>query len=75
MLDVRTSFLPLKFGISGFFDAGRVFVKGENSDKIHAGYGGGFYIVPLKEQFIISFSISYSEEERNLVIFSIGKTI
>jgi len=75
MLDVRTIFLPLKFGISGFFDAGRVFVKGENSDKIHKGYGGGFYIVPLKEQFIISFSISYSEEERNFVIFSIGKSI
>jgi hypothetical protein len=51
--DIRWKLAELKgyvlrggFGIYGFFDDGRVWVKDDNSDKFHTGYGGGVYLIP-----------------------------
>jgi hypothetical protein len=33
--------LPVRWGLLGFFDVGRVWLAGENSDTWHTGYGGG----------------------------------
>jgi outer membrane translocation and assembly module TamA len=42
-----TSYLfPGTFGLIGFNDVGRVWIKNERSDTWHHGYGGGIYIVP-----------------------------
>lgn len=38
--------LPGQLGLSGFYDAGRVWGEGEHSDKIHQGVGGGLYFAP-----------------------------
>jgi hypothetical protein len=38
--------VPGNFGIVGFNDIGRVWSKGETSDKWHNGYGGGIYLIP-----------------------------
>ncbi|WP_299102146.1 metallophosphoesterase [uncultured Winogradskyella sp.] len=40
----KTNTLPLKIGVFGGFDVGRVWLKNENSDKWHNDYGGGFWI-------------------------------
>ncbi len=38
--------LPGQLGLSGFYDAGRVWVKDDNSNKWHQGVGGGIYFSP-----------------------------
>ena len=40
----KTSFLPLQIGVFSGFDVGRVWLKGDFSDKWHNDYGGGFWI-------------------------------
>ena len=40
----KTGILPITPGIYGGFDYGRVWAPGEDSDKWHNSYGGGFFI-------------------------------
>ena len=40
----KTNILPLQIGIFGGADVGRVWLKGEDSEKWHNDYGGGFWI-------------------------------
>jgi hypothetical protein len=49
---------------------GRVWVKGEKSNKWHLDYGGGFYYTPYNA-VLISVLGAMSEEER-LINISIG---
>lgn len=44
--DIASYILPGQLGLSGFYDAGRVWVDGEHTDKWHQGVGGGFYFAP-----------------------------
>lgn len=69
----NSGFVPMKLGIKGFFDAGRVFSDFDTSDKWHNAVGGGFYWVFLDEQFTLNISVAHSEEESNLILFSLGK--
>jgi hypothetical protein len=62
--------LPGNVGLIGFTDIGRVWLKGENSDKWHSSYGGGFYYAPFN-LFLISATVGISPED-NLFNFSIG---
>ncbi len=57
-------------GIYGFFDDGRVWVKDDNSDKIHIGYGGGVYFIPYNK---IAFNVSYGmSDEANVFTVRTG---
>lgn len=38
--------LPGQLGVTGFYDVGRVWQKGENSNQFHQGIGGGLYFAP-----------------------------
>jgi len=40
----KTSFIPLKYGLTGGFDYGRVWVEEDDSDIWHNSYGGSFWI-------------------------------
>jgi hypothetical protein len=40
--------LPGQFGLTGFYDLGRVWIKKEQSETWHQGVGGGFYFAPAK---------------------------
>lgn len=46
LFDVASYILPGQLGLSGFYDAGRVWIKGESSDQWHTGTGGGLYFAP-----------------------------
>ena len=70
----HTSFLPMKFGVKGFYDIGRAFSDFDNNTDWHEGYGFGFYLVPLTESFAFNVSLGFSEENTALVLFSIGST-
>ncbi|HYE54606.1 MAG TPA: BamA/TamA family outer membrane protein, partial [Chitinophagaceae bacterium] len=65
--------LPGDFGVVGFADAGRVWMRGQDSRRWHAAYGGGVYFVPFN-MVIISGTMSFSREE-NLFNFSAGTKI
>ena len=58
------------FGIYGFFDDGRVWIKNESSDKLHTGYGGGIFLIPYNTLAInLSYAIS---DEVNLFTIRTG---
>ncbi|MFT7250991.1 MAG: hemolysin activation/secretion protein, partial [Flavobacterium sp.] len=40
----KTSVIPIRFGVYGSFDYGRVWLKGEESNKWNNSYGGGFFL-------------------------------
>lgn len=44
--------MPGKIGLVGFYDAGRVWIKNDNSKTIHQGWGGGIFISPLNRLVI-----------------------
>lgn len=46
--DFTNYVIPGQFGISGFYDVGRVWEENEDSDNWHNGYGGGIYFAPAK---------------------------
>jgi hypothetical protein len=46
LADVASYIIPGQLGITGFFDSGRVWVKGEHSDVWHTGTGGGLFFAP-----------------------------
>jgi hypothetical protein len=53
--------LPGQFGMTGFYDVGRVWVKNESSGVWHQGVGGGFYFAPA-QMAVFQFTAGYSKE-------------
>lgn len=76
-IDLR--FLGFAFGkkeaptVAGFilgFDYGRVWLKGEDSDKWHVGYGGGLWAAPLGATIL---SLTYFQDaEQKRIAFAAG---
>ncbi|TRX46450.1 BamA/TamA family outer membrane protein [Fulvivirga sp. M361] len=75
LTEFQTSIIPIKFGIKGFYDTGRVYSDFDTTDQFHAGYGFGVYFVPIKESFSLNISAGFSEEESGLLLISIGGAI
>jgi len=46
LLNVASYILPGQLGLTGFYDVGRVWEKGEDSEQWHQGKGGGIYFAP-----------------------------
>lgn len=61
LLDVISYILPGQFGITGLYDIGRVWVRGEASDKWHTGAGGGLYFSPAGLS-LVQLLVSHSKE-------------
>jgi hemolysin activation/secretion protein len=61
LADIASYIIPGQFGITGFWDIGRVWEKNDNSDKWHNGGGGGIYFAPASV-FAVSFVVGYSKE-------------
>jgi len=61
LFDFASYLLPGTVGLIGFTDAGRVWAPGEDSDKIHVGYGGGFYLIPAR-LVLIQGMMGFSKE-------------
>lgn len=62
LFDLETLLLPASVGVLGFFDEGRVWADGENSNTWHYGYGGGIWISPL-DRVVLTTGLALSEEE------------
>lgn len=70
LFDVNSYIVPGPFGLTAFYDAGRVWVKTERVHNWHGAYGLGFYFMPYNH-FLITGSAGFSQNERSLN-FSIG---
>jgi hypothetical protein len=70
LFDIKSYVIPGEFGIVGFNDIGRVWVRGENSNRWHYAYGGGLYFMPFNLTIISATLASLGEE--TLFNFSIG---
>ncbi len=75
LTEFQTALVPLKFGIKGFYDTGRVYSDFDTTDQFHQGYGFGVYFVPIKESFSLNISAGFSEEESGLILIGIGGAI
>ena len=64
------AFFPFSYGITGGFDHGRVWLRGEDSNLWHYSYGGGLWISPV--DFIVINSTFYRSDEANLVRVTLG---
>jgi hypothetical protein len=65
--------LPGDFGLLGFNDIGRVWMRNESSHRWHNAIGGGIYYVPFN-MVLVSTSLAFSKEE-TLFNFSIGAKV
>ncbi len=74
LADRMGALIPHKFGLRFFYDQAQVRIKEEKSNKWHAGYGAGFYFVPLREAYSLHLSLAFSSEESALVLFGFGSS-
>lgn len=70
--DFSSYLFPAKFGVTAFFDQGRVWATNERSRLWHVGYGGGVWISPL-DLFVINANYAMSKEDE-FVSLSLGFT-
>ena len=70
LANLKTYLFPAAFGIYGFFDSGRVWVKDDDESGWKSGYGGGVWFAPLRR---IVFTLGYAgSEEDKMVLFGMG---
>jgi outer membrane protein assembly factor BamA len=62
--------LPGDVGLIGFYDIGKVWMRGQRSKKWHHTYGGGLYYSPFNI-VIVSATVGISDEDK-LLNFSLG---
>lgn len=65
IFNVKSKLFNGKAGFVTFADQGRVWLKGEDSDKWHYGYGAGIILVPFNKTYI---SVQYGISEDDKVI-------
>ena len=63
--------VPGEYGIFGLADVGRVYLKGESSNKWHPAYGGGMFFSILDLSTVFTIAVA-SSEERVAVYFKAG---
>lgn len=67
---LKTSFIPLKYGITGGFDYGRVWIEDDASDKWHNSVGGSFWVSGL-ESFTANVGY-YGSSDGGRIAFVLG---
>lgn len=61
LFEFKSILFPGKFGIMGLNDFGKVYVRDRQSDVMHWGYGGGFWIAPFNS-FVLTGNYTRSVE-------------
>jgi hypothetical protein len=63
LLDFNAYVIKGDFGVIGFGETGRVWMRNESSNKWHHSYGGGVYLTPFN-MVIVSAVLAISEEDK-----------
>lgn len=58
----KTPILPLRWGLFTFYDTGRIYLEGEESDKWHYGYGGGILMQMIGLPVIFNAALAKGDE-------------
>ena len=66
LLSSDNATLPFSLGITGGFDYGRVWLKGEESDTWHYAVGGGLWFSPF-DMFVVNASVFVGDGRANRV--------
>ena len=67
---LKTSFIPIRFGISGSFDYGRVWLENESSNRWHNSIGGSLWVSGVDA---ISANIGYfNSTDGGRIVFALG---
>jgi hypothetical protein len=61
-------FLPGTFGVFGLADSGRVFARGEDSDRWHSAAGGGIWLSFLSPANTLSIAVAQSSERTGVYL-------
>jgi len=70
---LKSSFLPVYYGINLFADAGQITQNSYAKEKWHHGYGAGLYITPINKEYItIQLNGEHSVEQDFLFKLRIG---
>ncbi len=69
-IEQRTGFIPLRIGVTGGFDLGRVWNDNEDSKKWHNSYGGSVFVNGF-QAFTANIGY-YQSNEDNRIIFTAG---
>ncbi len=59
----KTYLFPGYIGLLAFYDTGRIWADNDDSDKWLSGYGGGFWISPLR-RMVLTFTFAASKEDK-----------
>jgi outer membrane protein assembly factor BamA len=70
LANFKTYLFPGALGILGFYDTGRIWADNDNSNKWLSGYGGGFWISPLR-RMVLTVTYALSDEDR-LALVGLG---
>ena len=70
VIDLKTSYIPLRLGLTAGFDYGRVWVENDNSNQWHTSYGGSVFLNGFKA---VTANIGYYlSDESNRLIVTLG---
>ena len=70
LANFKTYLFPGSLGLLGFYDTGRIWADTGDNDKWLSGYGGGFWISPLK-RLVLTFTYTASKEDK-LPLIALG---
>lgn len=74
LFNFRSFLFNGKAGLMAFADQGRVWLKGENSDTWHYGYGGGIILSPFNKIYIAA-SYGVSPENRGIIHLELRRSL
>jgi outer membrane protein assembly factor BamA len=63
LANFKTYLFPGALGLLAFYDTGRIWADNDNSNKWLSGYGGGFWISPLR-RMVFTVTFAASKEDR-----------
>ncbi|MCB0597775.1 MAG: BamA/TamA family outer membrane protein, partial [Phaeodactylibacter sp.] len=69
---LETAVVPLKIGLIGFYDMGKIIQEGQTEEDWQLSYGGGFYLIPLSRSYTLSVLVGASREETAVVSLALG---
>ena len=60
--------VPVAFGVFGFADAGRVWLDNDSPGGWHTGVGGGVYLQPVQQPYLVRIGAGSSEESTKIYL-------
>lgn len=74
LFDVKSYLFPGPFGLTGFYDVGRVWYTGEDSRLWHSAYGGGIFFIPFN-LFVMSATVGFTAQRENIFNLQLGTKV